>query len=122
MINHLVLFNGLMPGIINMIDIIHKGALTVERLFYYTKFKIKKPSHFVVMATPRQYLISIQHFIQHLFAIQCYLLKVIFLKALLYRRFEVACYSMQPHNGDDGSRTRVQAYRHFNLYVHISTI
>ena len=90
--------------------------------FYYTKFKIKKPSRFVVMATPRQYLISIQHFIQHLFAIQCYLLKVVFLKALLYRRFEVAYYSMQPHNGDDGSRTRVQAYRHFNLYVHISTI
>lgn len=53
------------------------------------------------MATPRQYLISIQHFIQHLFAIQCYLLKVVFLKALLYRRFEVAYYSMQPHNGDD---------------------
>ena len=74
------------------------------------------------MATPRQYLISIQHFIQHLFAIQCHLLKVVFFKTLLYRRFEVAYYSMQPHNGDDGSRTRVQAYRHFNLYVHISTI
>ncbi len=25
-------------------------------------------------------------------------------------------------NGDDGSRTRVQAYRHFNIYVRISTI
>lgn len=74
------------------------------------------------MATPRQYLISIQHFIQHLFAIQCYLLKVVFLKTLLYRRFKVAYYSMQPHNGDDGSRTRVQAYRHFDLYVRISTI
>ena len=74
------------------------------------------------MAAPRQYLISIQHFIQHLFAIQCYLLKVVFLKTLLYRRFEVAYHSMQPHNGDDGSRTRVQAYRHFDLYVRISTI
>ena len=38
-----------------MIDIIHKGALTVERLFYYTKFKIKKPSHFTVMDVPNRY-------------------------------------------------------------------
>lgn len=106
--------------IIILVLFISQGRSHSRASFF--SLKTKKPSHFVVMATPRQYLISIQHFIQHLFAIQCHLLKVVFLKTLLYRRFEVACYSMQPHNGDDGSRTRVQAYRHFNLYVHISTI
>lgn len=35
-----------------MLDIIHKGALTVERLFY---FKNKKPSHFTVMDVPNRY-------------------------------------------------------------------